>query len=174
MERRRMPRIRCSVACSLVVDGKSVEASVRNVSDAGLGVDAPLASAHEGDSVAVSLKPPGCAQIRLRATVWHARAVRRARGGEPFAQLGLVLSEANDDYFRFLASLRPARSEDSGLGAARPAGCRFAVQVARSESSRTRRILVMARDAEAAAARALAEAGTGWSVVEVRPARATH
>jgi hypothetical protein len=160
--------VRCSFPCDLVVGGKTVEGAVRNLSESGIGIDAPLAAAGEGDSLDVTLKPVGRAPIDVQAHVWHERVVRRARGGDPFAQLGLVLAEARDDYFALVAALLPAQSAEAG---AAPTGARFAVQVAHAGSSRTRRVLVVAPDVERAAARALDEAGDGWSVVEVRPAR---
>lgn len=172
MERRRTPRIRCSFPCELVACDDAIAGTVRNVSESGLGIDAPIGAFHEGDSVTVTLRPPSRSPVEILAHVWHVRAVRRA-GGERFAQLGLVLAQAREDYFRLVSLLappKPAAPDVPPPGVV--AGSRFAVQVAQADSSRTRRIVVLAADAEAAAVRAQAEAGAGWSVVQVRPARA--
>ena len=175
MERRKRARVRCNIPCDVVVAGKSVAGTVRNVSEGGLGVDAPLAAAAEGDSLEVTLKPAGRPPIDLVALVWHVRAVRPGRSSEPQARLGLVVSDAGDDWLRFIAPLVPAagaveppRPERDAASAPR---LRFAVQVAQAGSPRTRQVVVAATSADEARERALAETGPGWSVVEVRPAR---
>jgi hypothetical protein len=176
MERRKRARVRCNIPCDVVIAGKSVAGTVRNVSEGGLGVDAPLAAAAEGDSLEVTLKPAGRPPIDLVALVWHVRAVRPGRSPERQARLGLVVSDAGDDWVRFIAPLVPAAS----TAEARPEGdasaavaprLRFAVQVAQAGSPRTRRVVVAATSADEARERALAETGPGWSVVDVRPAR---
>jgi len=176
MERRKRTRFPCNIPCDLVIAGKSVAGTVRNVSEGGLGVDAPLAAASEADSLSVTLKPPGRPPIDLVALVWHVRAVQRARSPERQARLGLVVSDAGDDWVRFVALLVPAPraraappAGDAPVEAARR--LRFAVQVAQAGSPRTRRIVVVAIGAEEARERALAETGPGWSVVEVCPVR---
>ena len=176
MERRKATRVRCEVPCTIAVGRKPVPATVRNVNATGLGVDAPLDLVVVGDEIDLTLQPPGRPPIDLVAVVWHARVVRRAAGGDPFAQLGLVLSEANDDYVRWIdSSLPPLARAPSGAVGGLPAApaprLRFAVQVAHADSSRTRRILVVAADAGEARALANDAAGPGWCVVSVQPSR---
>lgn len=176
MERRKATRVRCEIPCTISVGRKPVPATVRNVNATGLGVDAPLGLTAAGDELDLTLEPAGRPPIDLVAMVWHVRVVRRAARGDPFAQLGLVLSEANDDYLRWIDSLLPpvssAEGRPSGGPLAAPAPrLRFAVQVAQADSSRTRRIVVVAADADEARAHASEAAGPGWSVVSVRPSR---
>jgi len=147
--------------------GKAVEGRVRNVSEGGLALEAAIGSPADGEPLTICLKPPSRPAIQIVALVWHVRAARR--GAAP-SQLGLVLSQAGDDYFQWLASLlRPARSAPAASEKPPPPAVRqrFAVQVAQAGSPRSRRILVVASDAAAAGARALAEVGPAWRVLAV-------
>jgi hypothetical protein len=146
--------------------GRRCEGRVRNVSEGGLALEAALASPADGDALAIRLLPHGRAPIDIVALVWHVRAVRRE--GAP-SLLGLVLSEAGNDYFEWLGSLlRAPRAAPVAAKPAPPAARqRFAVRVAQPGNPRARRVLVVAPDAAAASARALAEVGAGWAVVEV-------
>jgi len=185
MERRRASRARCRISCDVSVRGKTVEATVRNISEGGLALEAPPEVASEGDSLALTLKPRGRPPIDLVALLWHARTLRRNGGGAGIVRLGLVLSEAGDDYFRLvdlLAGRVPRKpTPAAGSGPRSEAGSEpspaptpllhFAIRVAQSGSPRTRRILVRALDADAARERALEEIGAGWSVVAVALAR---
>lgn len=172
MERRKAARVRTQIPCSILVEDKPVAALVRNVSASGLGVDAPLELVGAGDEIEVTLRPPGRAPVDLVAMVWHARAVRRAGGGERFAQLGLVLSEASDDYARLVDALLPTGDHAELAAPAEGAPrLRFAVQIACPDSSRTRRVVVFAATAEQARELAHEAAGSGWSVVQVERSR---
>jgi hypothetical protein len=173
MERRRSKRARCILPCEVVARRKVVEGTVRNVSAGGLALEAPLPVAQAGDTLEIRLRPPQRPVVEIAAVVWHVRTLRPGRAG-PIGRFGLVLSEAAEDYFAFLASLLPApRAARPAPGAAPgPAVASFAVQVAQAGSPRTRRILVRAADEEEARALALAEAGGDWSVVAVGRHRA--
>jgi len=176
MERRKATRFRCEVPCTIAVGRKPVPATVRNVDATGLGVDAPLDRVAVGDEIDLTLQPLGRPPIDLVAVVWHVRVVRRAAGGDPFAQLGLVLTEANDDYVRWIDSLLPPLARESGGAAGESAAApaarrRFAVHVAHADSARTRQIPVVAADAGEARALANDAAGPGWCVVSVQPSR---
>jgi hypothetical protein len=169
MERRKAPRLRCNVPCELKVRGKAVVGRVRNVSEGGLAIDAPIASLGDGQALAIRLQPQRRAAIELTALAWHVRASRRP--GAP-SQLGLVVSKAGDDYFEWLECLRRLAPAGQRPKPPPPAlRMRFAVRVAERGSPRSRRILIVAADGEDARARALAEVGAGWEVVSVEPAR---
>lgn len=171
MERRRKSRIRCRIPCDVSAGGKTVEVRVRNLSEGGLALEAPPALADEGDSLSLTLKPPGRPPIEIVALLWHTRALRSRRGAAAVAQVGLVLSEAGDDYFALVDGLGgrspTAQTRGSQTAPDPGSGHRYAVRVAQSGSPRTRRILVRAADTEAARERAVEETGPGWSVVEI-------
>jgi hypothetical protein len=116
VERRRSNRARCRIPCDVSVRGKTIEATVRNISEGGLALEAPPHVGSEGDSLALTLKPRGRPPIEVVALLWHTRALRGNRGPASVAQLGLVLSEAEDDYFRLveLLSGREAAAPTSG------------------------------------------------------------
>lgn len=169
MDRRRSPRLRCNVPCELRLRAGPVAGRVRNVSEGGLAVDAPIPALGDGQPIVIRLQPQRRPPIELTALAWHVRTSRRP--GAP-SQLGLVLSKAGDDYFEWLAILRRLAPGSARSKAAPPAlALRFAVRVTESGSPRSRRILVVAADPEDATARALAEVGAGWSVLSVEPAR---
>jgi hypothetical protein len=189
MERRQSPRARCQIGCDVALRHKTVEGLVRNVSDGGLAIEVRGVECVEGDSLAVTLKPRGHPPIEVVALAWNIRSLRRS-GPAGALQLGLVLSEARDDYFHLVESLVARPSPARGTPALRPVLPRppasapapapeppplvhFAIRVAQTDSSRTRRILVRAPDAEAARERALEETGPGWSVVAISLARTT-
>jgi hypothetical protein len=159
----------------LSVGRKSFEGAVLNISQSGLAVEAPLGAAAEGDSLSLALKPHGRPPIELTAIVWNTRVVRRAHLPGPTCRLGLVLSEADEDYFGLVDSAARAvpsgRSRTAQQARSPEPGLRFWVQVAQAGGSRSRTILVVAPDPEAARAAALEEAGAGWAVVDVQRAR---
>jgi len=171
VERRNAARIRCAVACEVRLRGKRSEGRIRNVSEGGLALEAALASPGEGDALTIRLQPHGRGPIEIVALVWHVRTVRRE--GAP-SLLGLVLSQAGDDYFEWLSSLlRPERPPAPRAKPSPPAvRQRFAVRLAQPGNPRARRVLVVAADAEAASARALAEVGASWTVVGIETLRA--
>jgi hypothetical protein len=182
MERRRASRARCRIPCDVAVRGKTVEGTVRNISEGGLALVAPPEVATEGDSLALTLKPHGRPPIDLVALLWHARTLRRNGGGTGPVRLGLVLSEAGDDYFRLVdlltgrVSAAPPATPEAERPLAPPAPdptplLLFALRVAQSGSPRMRRILVRAADADVARERALEETGPDWSVVAIALAR---
>jgi hypothetical protein len=169
LERRRTPRLRCNLPCELRLRGATVAGRVRNVSEGGLAVDAPIAALGEGQPLAIRLQPQRRPAIEVTALAWHVRTARRP--GAP-SQLGLVLSQAGDDYFEWLETLRRLASAGARPKAAPPSlRLRYSVRVTESGSPRSRRILVVAADREDARARALAEVGAGWDVLSVEPAR---
>jgi hypothetical protein len=171
MERRRSARARCILACDIVVGRKVVEGVVRNVSEGGLALEAPLPAAETGETLELRLKPPRRSPIEIAAVVWHLRTGRKGAAG-PVTRFGLVLSEAGEEYFDLVASLllRAGRAAAPAPTVPPPLQS-FAVQVAQAGSPRTRRILVRAADAGAARARALEETGPEWSVVAVETSR---
>lgn len=170
MERRRNPRLRCDLPCELRLRGGLVAGRVRNVSEGGLAIEAVISGLGDGQPIAIRLQPQHRPPIEVTALAWHVRTSRRP--GAP-SRLGLVLSEAGDDYFEWLATLRRLAPSRTRAKTAPPAvGIRFSVRVTESGSPRSRRILVAAADPEDAATRALAEVGAGWDVLSVEPARA--
>ena len=136
------------------------------------------------------LHPKGRSSIDIEALVWNVRRVKSRGKGKASARLGLVLSEAPDEFLELLKAKTPAhvakprrpaksvkpRSPEPANEAEPepvltteppPAERRFRARVKQSATTRTRVILVFAESAEDAAEKALAEAGAGWSLLEV-------
>ena len=182
-ERRREERIKVRFPCDLAFGRKRASGMVMDLSAGGLSVAADK-RADQGESVFVRLHPKGRPSIDIEALVWNVRTVKRGGKGKASARLGLVLSDAPDEFLELLKSKAPtpvAKPRQPARSAERrapepepvletpppPAERRFRARVKQSDSTRTRVILVFAVSAEDAAEKALAEAGTGWSLLEV-------
>jgi len=186
-ERRKEERIKVRFPCDLAFGSKRASGMVMDLSAGGLSV-ASDRKAEQGESVFVRLHPKGRPSIDVEALVWNVRTVKSRGKGKTSARLGLVLSEAPDEFLELLKSkaptrvakpLPPARSAERRPPEPEPepetapeiepplAERRFRARVKQSDSTRTRVILVFAVSAEDAAEKALAEAGTGWSLLEV-------
>ena len=180
-DRRKETRIGVRFPCELAFGSQRAAGTVLDLSAGGLSVAAD-GRLDQGDIVFVRLHPKGRSSIDIETLVWNIRKIRSR--GKPSKRLGLVLSEAPDEFLDLLRSkgqapvadgARAAASADSCApepevedGTEAPAGERgFRVRVKQSASTRTRGILVFARSTEDAAEKALTEAGAGWSLVEV-------
>jgi hypothetical protein len=188
-ERRKEARSKARFPCELAFGRERASGMVLDLSAGGLSV-ASDRNADQGDSVFVRLHPKGRPSIDIEALVWNVRTVKSRGNGKVSTRLGLVLSEAPDEFLELLKAKtparvaklrRPARSaeprspepvneaepEPALKTEPPPAERRFRARVKQSASTRTRVILVFAESAEDAAEKALAEAGAGWSLLEV-------
>jgi hypothetical protein len=192
IERRKHTRIACQIPCEIRGSGKPVAGTTREVSMGGLSIQAEL-EAEQGDILQVLLKPPRREPVPIEAIVWHARRVRQRQSGKTSNRLGLILSEAPED-FPDLLTLRgtapkvsepeietepeplrelpgepePSPAEPPPTPLEEPV--RYRVRVTLSGSSRTRSILVFADDDEEARKNSLAETGPDWHVLEIERA----
>jgi hypothetical protein len=192
-ERRKEERIKVRFPCDLASGRKRASGMVMDISAGGLSVAADTIL-DQGESVFVRLHPKGRASIDVEALVWNVRAVKRGGKGKASARLGLVLSEAPDEFLGLLKSKTPARvakppkparsakrrSPEADVAKEAepvpetvletpppPAERRFRARVKQSGGNRTRTILVFATSAEDAAEKALAEVEPGWILLEV-------
>jgi hypothetical protein len=188
-ERRKEERIKVRFPCDLAFGSERASGMVMDVSAGGLSV-ASDKIADQGEGVFVRLHPKGRPSIDVEALVWNVRSVKSRGRGKASVRLGLVLSEAPDEFLELLKSKTPARvakprqparsAERRPPGPAKeaepepvlvtpppPEECRFRARVKQSDTNRTRLILVFAKSAEDAGEKALAEAGSGWILLEV-------
>jgi hypothetical protein len=184
-DRRKEARIKVRFPCELALGRQRASGTVLDLSAGGLSV-ASDTKADQGDSIFVRLHPKGQASIDVEALVWNVRGMKKRGNGKTATRLGLVLSEAPDEFLALLKSkgpppaakpvkprepVQPRASEPAPEVEPEPAGPpaerRFRARVKQSDSTRTRVILVFAASAEDAADKALAEAGAGWSLLEV-------
>lgn len=190
-ERRKYPRIRTKFPCDLHLAGRSVKATVRDLSEGGLSILVDVEDPEQGDPVAVTLHPPRRKSVELSCTFWHSRRVRVVGEGRSTAHLGLVLSSPSDEYFELVVALRgvnPVRASDATepslkkppAPAAKANGSivpnetalrQFSVRVKQDGGPRSTRLIVGARDIKDAEARALAEVGDGWIALDVKRAK---
>ncbi len=180
-ERRKEARVKVRFPCELSFGRERVSGTVLDLSPGGLSV-ASDRNADQGDNVFVRLHPKERSSIDIEALVWNVRSVKRRGERKASTRLGLVLSEAPDEFLDLLKAKAPSpvakpaqprsprleiESESAKEAEPPPAGHRFRVRVKQSASTRTRVILVFAESVEDAKAKALAEVGAGWSLLEV-------
>jgi len=181
-ERRRDDRFQCRYRCELRGGRKPVQGLVRDVSRGGVSVQLENA-VDQGETLSLALFPKDSGPaIEIEAIVWHARIAHGKRSGRAFHLLGLVLSEASDDYLEMVETLRSSRSAPRPARNQSPASNganvrrapssgdrRYRVRVQQQSSPRTRSIVVFAESTADARADALAEIGEGWNVLAVLP-----
>ena len=188
-ERRREERIKVRFPCDLAFGSVRASGMVMDVSAGGLSVVTDK-NADQGESVFVRLHPKGHPSIEIEALVWNVRRAKKKGNGKATVRLGLVLSEAPDEFSKLLKSKTPARVAKPSQPAppARqgspeprpevepepvlkalppPLENRFRARVKQSDTNRTRMILVFAASAEDAAEKALAEVEPGWILLEI-------
>lgn len=175
-------RIKKRVPCRFSVGGARHSGMVLNVSRRGLFLQTSV-GARPGDDIELALSPPNDAGgIPLRARVVWNRSVSSRLRSVTTGGLGLRIENAPETWYRFLAGLRPgdsgpigATAAGAGSGSARtPAAVaglplRFRVRVKQSGGPRTRVVVVEARSQNDACGRALAQVGSGWSILEAEP-----
>jgi hypothetical protein len=194
-ERRKDERIKVRFPCELDFGPERALGTVRDLSAGGLSVAADR-SAEQGDSVFVRLHPKGRASIDIEALVWNVRTVKSRGDAKASTRLGLVLSEAPDEFLDLLKSKAPPRVTRPGQPT-KPSQSRlpepetapetepeaepesapeieppteassYRAHVRQPGTTRTRTILVFATSAEEAAERALVEVGAGWNLLEI-------
>jgi len=105
-ERRRDVRIKVRFPCELAFARQRASGTVLDLSAGGLSVEVD-GKAEQGDSVSVRLEPKGRSSIDIEAFVWNVRGMRRRGKGKAATRLGLVLSEAPDEFLDLLKSKAP-------------------------------------------------------------------
>ncbi len=104
VERRKHERLRCHLLCRIQVGRKEHRGAVRNVSDGGLLVEAEMPPPSQGDTLHIALRPERFRPFEVECLAWHIK-----KGRKPgTVSLGLVLANAPDAFFEYVASLRKA------------------------------------------------------------------
>jgi hypothetical protein len=152
------------------IGGSRHQGFVLNVSRGGLYVQTS-AGAEVGSVVEVELAPPAPARsIPLKArVVWRRVPPARAYGVNE-GGVGLCIQSAPASYDELLDELLPP--PECPAAAAAPAALRFQVRLRLAGSQRSRTLLVDADSEEGARARAVAQVGGGWTILELRPSAA--
>ncbi len=174
LERREHRRLPCRIDCDLDLHGGTIQGSIRGLSEGGLSLQVAAEPPEQGDPVRVTLRPRGFGTFEVQTLAWHSRRIQRASTGQSLTEIGLVLSQGSDPFFALLGELRQrsdgvrARRQSAPVPATPPLR-QFAVRVKQEGGPRSCRIVVGATASEDAADHALAEVGSGWMALEVRP-----
>jgi Tfp pilus assembly protein PilZ len=166
------PRIAKRMPCSVGRGEQRHKGLVLNVSQGGLFVQTN-AALPAGERIALSLTPPGGGSaIPVQARVVWKRVVPHELRTSAQGGLGLRIEQADESFFQHLAEWM--RVELGVCSDARLAGPGerpdYYVRVLADGTRRSRRMGIMAQASEAAEKAALAAAGEGWRVLEVKGA----
>jgi hypothetical protein len=192
-ERRRAPRYRCRLRCTLRHGRQSDDALVLDVSLSGLLVQTSFVLG-QGDDVALEIAD---GPVRLHALAWHSRGQRRA--AKPTFFVGMMLSDVGPDYEALVARIagnQPARrtaaaprapaagpTPETGPASVPSAASPLPIskhppplpttraswwrlRIKQVDGPRTRVVTLAAPSKEQAISQSLAELGEGWEVLE--------
>lgn len=96
MERRKNPRFRLNLPCTLTHAKGEDSAQLLDVAEGGLAVRTSNA-ASQGDAVRVTITRKGASPVTVETLAWHARR-RRAADGRSVYVMGLVISQTSEAY----------------------------------------------------------------------------
>ncbi|MGH0032976.1 MAG: PilZ domain-containing protein [Myxococcota bacterium] len=171
-ERRRTPRIRCRLRCT-IVGRRRVPARVLDVSEGGLCLSSPVAPPLK-HPLLLEIDVPVAGLCRVEAVVWHVRPVKRGASRRNAWSVGMMITKADDAFERLVCGTfqemeeeRPAEVEEGpDPEPLRP----FRVRVKSCSGPRTRTLTLEAVSADEADALAQVDLGADWTVLEVKPA----
>jgi PilZ domain len=186
MERRRQNRVQLRIPCELRANGRTVSATLLDLSEGGLSVRLVEEELEQGTPTVVVLGLPRGEQVMIESLVWHSRRLKPLRNEKTALAVGLVVANPSEAYLELVAEHNKTRTEHPRPAAPSPpraappparaaapttsVGPVWRVRLQLSGSPRSRTILVETEKAEDAAAQALEEAGAHWIVLEVTEA----
>ncbi len=180
MERRNSPRIARRFPCEILGDAASQPCVLLNLSEGGLAVRTE-SEFEQGESLRLQLKPPGGPEMRVEVLVWHARRVRLRESGKHRSVLGLMLSEAPDEYAQIIARPQPPKRlaerdrpavKPKVEPAPTPSLRGFRIRLKHRSGPRTRIVRLSAPTEAEARTLAGEEAGEEWELLELYESRA--
>ena len=179
-------RVRKRLHCTLNVEARRHSGLILNLSGRGLFVQTSL-PAEPGTRLAVDVRDPTLDEaIPLEAAVVWRRRVSPLMTGVNQSGMGLRLLTPPDAWQRMMSVMlavdRPSEPPPAGredvetthrdpaldASPSTPPPATFIVRLAAAGGPRSRRLVVVAESESAARSRALREAGTGWTVLEIR------
>jgi hypothetical protein len=116
---RRRKRVRCKLACEIVVSAKKrVQGRIVTLSEGGIAVVTSL-DLDQGDPIRIVIDPRGARPIRVSAIVWNDTMARVSGAETRLQRLGCVISEPSDTFVALLDRLLPP---DPEILSSRPVG----------------------------------------------------
>lgn len=116
---KRRQRVRCKLACDIVVSAKKrIQGRIVTLSEGGLAVVTSLAL-DQGDPIRLIIDPKGARPIRVTAIVWNDTLSRSTGRESSLHRLGCVISEPSDTFRALLDRLLPP---DPNILGSRPVG----------------------------------------------------
>jgi hypothetical protein len=197
-DRRRSPRTRCRLHCTLRVGRRAIRARVLDVSEGGLCLLSPVALRPKQE-VTLKIEVPPHGPVTVEATAWH---VRKLKGGPSASfSIGMMISKAGEGFRALLpggdgraagseevavaladiaAQAAEAPSEDdllddADLGLTEDEALPeeglelFRVRVKATRGPRTRTLTLGAASAVEAESLARADLDDSWQILEVVP-----
>jgi PilZ domain-containing protein len=186
MERRRQNRVQLRIPCELQANGRTLSATLLDLSEGGLSVRLVEEELEQGTPTVVILGLSRDERLTIESLVWHSRRLKPLRNEKAALAVGLVVANPSEAYLKLVAEHNKTRTERPRPAAPSPTpaaptppraaaptplvGPVWRVRLQLSGSPRSRTILVTTEKAEDAAAQALEEAGASWIVLEVTAA----
>jgi len=121
-ERRRSPRTRCRLRCTLRVGRQRVRARVLDVSEGGLCLLSPV-GLRAKQSVTLQIDVPPHGPVTVEAVAWHVRKLKS--GTAPSFSIGMMISKAGEGFRALLPGVdaRGAGSDEVAATLAELASC---------------------------------------------------
>ena len=163
------PRVRRRLPCTLDTHKGHRQGLVLNLSRSGLFVQTNLPP-RPGTQVAIDMTGPDSQErIQLRGQVVWRRRVNSRMTGTAQSGMGLRLDGVGPRYEALLRKIDPSLLEATAQATPPTDAARgFAVRVALRGSNRSRVLHLEAPDTDTASRQALATAGDGWTIVELK------
>jgi hypothetical protein len=186
MERRSQKRVQLRIPVDLRVSGRTLSATLLDLSEGGLSVRLAEEELEQGTPVEVILAKPKGEPFAVESLVWHSRRLKPRKGETTAWVLGLVVANPSDAYLMLVSeqgskgvrsrASPPAPAPEARMApkphgpAQAPAGPLWRVRLQLSGSPRSRTLVIESQNTQDAAVRALEEAGADWIVLEVTEA----
>ncbi len=190
MNRRRLPRSKMRIACTLHLEEARHSGMVLDVSAGGLFVQTN-ASPAPGTSLRLELRVPGHPDpIEMQAKVARKRIVPPRLRALLKGGIGLQLENPPEEFYTLVAKLqspeaaasqtasatKPSESASESSGQAKPAEkppkpklTSFRVKLSQVGGEGSRILVIRASDEDEASRRAILDVGDGWKVLSCEP-----
>lgn len=185
-ERRRSPRIKCRLQCTIRRGRERIRARVLDVSEGGLCLLAPAAFDRE-ETLVVDIDVPRKGPVEVEAKAWHVRSAKKGSTTRRNAWIvGAMLVKAGDGYQALLpdscgsadpgdqvdpidhavddAVDDPVADDDATIELRV-----FRVRIKANDSPRTRTLSLAAATGDEARSLAAADLGDSWAILDVEP-----
>jgi len=117
MDRRRQNRVQLRAPCEVQANGRTLTATVLDLSEGGLSVRLSEEELEQGTPTLVTLALPRGERLTIESLVWHSRRLKPRRDEKAALVVGLVVANPSEAYLKLVAERDKARTARSPSGA---------------------------------------------------------